>query len=120
MPRAYPTEFRTRAIAVVRAGKPAEQTAVELGIHPVTLLLDRRKWKTRLELANAIFDYTEIFYNRRRHHSTLGYRTPIEYGLLSEKTPSTAAGWPPRPEPERWGRPTCHLIMQQSRGHRRQ
>ncbi len=38
-------------------------------------LLDRRKWKTRLELANAIFDYTEIFYNRRRHHSTLGYRT---------------------------------------------
>ncbi len=37
MPRAYPTEFRTRAIAVVRAGKPAEQTAVELGIHPVTL-----------------------------------------------------------------------------------
>lgn len=37
MPRAYPTEFRTRAIALVRAGKPAKQTAVELGIHPVTL-----------------------------------------------------------------------------------
>ncbi|WP_373866987.1 transposase [Nocardia neocaledoniensis] len=37
MPRAYPTEFRTRAIALVRAGKPAKQTAIELGIHPVTL-----------------------------------------------------------------------------------
>lgn len=37
MPRAYPPEFRARAIALVRAGKQAKQTAVELGIHPVTL-----------------------------------------------------------------------------------
>ena len=29
-------------------------------------LLNRRKWKTRLELANAIFDYIEIFHNRQR------------------------------------------------------
>ena len=48
-------------------------------------LLNRRKWKTRLELANAIFDYIEIFHNRQRRHSSLGYRTPIEYELLSEK-----------------------------------
>ena len=53
-------------------------------------LLDRKKWKTRLELANAIFDYIEIFCNRRRRHSALGYRTPIEYELLSENTPITA------------------------------
>ena len=37
--------------------------------------------KTRVELANAIFDYLEIFHNRRRRHSALGYRTPIEYEL---------------------------------------
>jgi len=37
MPRAYPPEFRARAVALVRAGKQAKQTAVELGIHPVTL-----------------------------------------------------------------------------------
>ena len=54
-------------------------------------LLDRKKWKTRLELANAIFDYIEIFHNRQRRHSSLGYRTPIEFELLSEKTPITAA-----------------------------
>jgi transposase len=36
MPRPYPPEFRARAIALVRAGKRARQTAVELGIHPVT------------------------------------------------------------------------------------
>ena len=37
MPRAYPTEFRARAVALVRAGKEQKQTATELGIHPVTL-----------------------------------------------------------------------------------
>ena len=43
-------------------------------------LLDTRRWKTRIELANAIFEYIEIFHNRRRRHSALGMRTPIEYG----------------------------------------
>lgn len=28
-------------------------------------LLDRKKWKTRMELANAMFDYFEIWHNRR-------------------------------------------------------
>lgn len=37
MPRAYPAEFRARAVALVRAGKEQKQTAVDLGIHPVTL-----------------------------------------------------------------------------------
>ena len=37
MPRAYPREFRARAIALVRAGKQQKQTAEELGIHPITL-----------------------------------------------------------------------------------
>lgn len=38
-------------------------------------LLDRKKWHTRVELATAIFEYLEIFYNRQRRHSALGYRT---------------------------------------------
>jgi transposase len=37
VPRAYPPEFRARAIALVRAGKQQKQTAQELDIHPVTL-----------------------------------------------------------------------------------
>jgi putative transposase len=41
-------------------------------------MLNRKKWKTLIELANAMFDYIEIFYNRQRRHSGLGYRTPIE------------------------------------------
>jgi transposase InsO family protein len=42
-------------------------------------LLDRHRWRTRLELANAMFDYLEIFHNRRRRHSALGWLTPIEF-----------------------------------------
>ncbi len=42
-------------------------------------LLDRKRWRTRIELANAIFEYLEIWHNRRRRHSALGWLTPIEF-----------------------------------------
>lgn len=29
-------------------------------------LLDRKKWKTRVELPNGMFDYLEIWHNSRR------------------------------------------------------
>lgn len=35
--------------------------------------------KTRAEAQNEIFDYIEVFYNRERLHSTLGYLSPIEF-----------------------------------------
>jgi len=35
-------------------------------------LLNRKKWKTRIELANAIFEFIEVFYNRQRRHSKIG------------------------------------------------
>lgn len=44
-------------------------------------LLNRKKWRTRIELANAIFDYIEIFYNRQRRHSRLDYVSPVEHEL---------------------------------------
>ena len=54
-------------------------------------LLDTRRWKTRVELANAIFEYIEVFHNRRRRHSALGMRTPIEFELINTTTTSAAA-----------------------------
>ena len=45
-------------------------------------LLNRRRWRTWVELANTIFEYLEIFHNRQRRHSALGMRTPIEYEKL--------------------------------------
>jgi phosphoglycolate phosphatase-like HAD superfamily hydrolase len=42
-------------------------------------LLNRRRWKTRIELAAAIHDYIEIWHNTRRRHSALNMLTPSEY-----------------------------------------
>ncbi len=42
-------------------------------------LLDRKKWNSRIELANAIFEYLKIWHNRRRRHSRLGWLTTIEF-----------------------------------------
>ncbi|MBB4683764.1 transposase InsO family protein/transposase-like protein [Amycolatopsis jiangsuensis] len=42
-------------------------------------LLDRHRWRTRVELANAIFEYLEIWHNRQRRHSSLGWLSPVEY-----------------------------------------
>ena len=42
-------------------------------------LLDRQRWKARVELANAIFGYLGIFHNRTRRHSALGMLTPIRF-----------------------------------------
>jgi transposase InsO family protein len=42
-------------------------------------LIYRRHFKTRAEARQAIFDFIETFYNRRRLHSSLGYRSPIDF-----------------------------------------
>ena len=41
-------------------------------------LIHRRQWRTRQELRAAVFEYIEVFYNRRRLHSSLDYKTPAE------------------------------------------
>jgi transposase InsO family protein len=38
----------------------------------------QRRFRTREEAKAAVFDYIEVFYNRQRLHSALGYRTPAE------------------------------------------
>ena len=41
-------------------------------------LVERQDWSSRAELRSAVFDYIEVFYNRRRLHSALDYMTPAE------------------------------------------
>jgi transposase InsO family protein len=43
-----------------------------------TELIHRKRWATLLELRAAVFEYVEVFYNRRRLHSSLDYKTPAE------------------------------------------
>ena len=42
-------------------------------------LVDQRRYVTRAEARQDIFEYIEVFYNRQRRHSTLGYHSPAEY-----------------------------------------
>ena len=42
-------------------------------------LMDGKAFATRREAQAAIFEYMEVFYNRQRLHSSLGYMTPVEY-----------------------------------------
>ena len=42
-------------------------------------LLDRHLWSSRAELAAAIFEWIECFYNLQRRHSTVGMLSPIDY-----------------------------------------
>jgi putative transposase len=39
------------------------------------------RYKTRQEAISSLFYYIEIFYNRKRRHSTLGYSTPHDYNI---------------------------------------
>ncbi|MFA6309786.1 MAG: IS3 family transposase [Clostridia bacterium] len=36
------------------------------------------------EIERDMFEYIELFYNRKRIHSTLGYLSPIEYRIRKE------------------------------------
>ena len=53
-------------------------------------LLNRQRWRTRIELANALFECLELFHNRRRRHSSIGMLTPIEYELSIDDTEPVA------------------------------
>ena len=45
---------------------------------------------TRARARFAVAEYIEVFYNRKRHHSTLGYRTPPQALADHHKTPTAA------------------------------
>ena len=47
-----------------------------------TELIQFNRYWTREEAKQSIFEYIEVFYNRERKHSTLGYRSPMEFESL--------------------------------------
>jgi putative transposase len=54
-----------------------------------TELLDRAHWANRRQLAQAIFEWIEVFYNPKRRHSTVGMLSPADYDQARPK-PSAA------------------------------
>lgn len=53
-------------------------------------LLYRRSWPTRAAAQHAIFECIEVFYNRQRLHSSLGYLSPAEYEAQKQAQPEAA------------------------------
>jgi len=47
-------------------------------------LISFASYWTRAEALLSIFEYIEVFYNRTRRHSSLGYKTPAEYKQSTE------------------------------------
>ncbi|PHS73345.1 MAG: hypothetical protein COB22_01240 [Cycloclasticus sp.] len=42
-------------------------------------LVDDEDYRTREQAKQSLFEYIEVFYNRQRRHSYLGYVSPHEY-----------------------------------------
>ena len=54
-------------------------------------LIYRNVWATRAEARRATFEYIEVFYNRRRRHSSLNYLSPASYEATRRATSKVAA-----------------------------
>jgi putative transposase len=50
-------------------------------------LIHGESFETRQEAVSAIFEYIEVFYNRQRRHSKLGYISPVEFEHIHQKHP---------------------------------
>ena len=56
-----------------------------------TELIHRRSWPLRRDVATAITEYIEVFYNRHRLHSFLAYRSPADYEEEARRSAARAA-----------------------------
>ena len=56
-----------------------------------TELIYRQPMTTRAAARQAVFEYIEVFYNRKRLHSALGYRSPAEYERETLSPPMAAS-----------------------------
>ncbi len=58
-------------------------------------LIHRRSWPSKAELRTEVFEYIEVFFNRRRRHSTLGHLSPEQFEItrstMTEKITTTTA-----------------------------
>ena len=61
-------------------GDAYDNSMAESFFHTLQLeLLDEHHWTTRRQLASAIFEWIECWYNPTRRHSSIGILSPISY-----------------------------------------
>jgi putative transposase len=67
-----------------RKGNCWDNAPMESFFHSLkTELVHHRDYQTRDEARRDIFEYIEVFYNRQRRHSTLGYLSPAQFEVAA-------------------------------------
>ena len=73
-------------------GNCYDNAAKESFFHTLKVeLVHHERYRTRAEARTSVFEYLEVFYNRQRRHSALGYLTPTEFESTFEKDDIVAA-----------------------------
>jgi len=68
-----------------RKGNCWDNAVAESFFHTLkTGLINHKKYLTREEAKQDIFEYIEVFYNRKRLHSTNGYWSPVDYEKMQQ------------------------------------
>ena len=78
----FRTLLKTNEIqcSMSRKGDCWDNAVAESFFHTLKVeLIHGKTYNTRQEAKTAIFEYIEVFYNRQRRHSYLGYLSPDEY-----------------------------------------
>jgi len=70
-----------------RRGNCWDNAVVESFFHTLkTEHVHHQRYWTREEARQDIFEWIEVFYNRVRRHSTLGYRSPAEFDAIATES----------------------------------
>lgn len=70
-------------------GDAYDNSMAESFFHTLQLeLLDEHVWATRHELALAVFEWIEAWYNHSRRHSSIKMLSPIDYELQMAAAPA--------------------------------
>jgi putative transposase len=72
------------ACSMSRKGNCWDNAVVESFFHTLKIEhVHHQRYLTREEARRDIFEWIEVFYNRQRRHSTLGYRSPAEFEMMT-------------------------------------
>lgn len=83
--KAYQQQLKTHGMlaSMSRKGMPYDNAVVESFFSSLKHeLTHHEQFKTLDEARYKIFNYIEVFYNRQRKHSSLGYRSPEQFERL--------------------------------------
>ncbi|HEX8907307.1 MAG TPA: IS3 family transposase [Longimicrobiaceae bacterium] len=84
-------ERQQAVVSMSRKGNCWDNAVAESFFATVEIeLIEDADWHTRAEARRAIFEFIEVWYNRQRRHSSLGYLTPAEFDKRLWEAPRAA------------------------------